>query len=110
MQEGGDVSFLAADYQALLADVQPPPAAASRGGSDQQGLKDNAAVVPDHSEAGLDGAVESIKQLFKDCCRLSTGTTTAVQRQVEGLDKLLRSEAAGVCSMDAAVKYMSSLL
>lgn len=103
MQEGGDVGFLAADYQALLDDAQAPSSAPR----DQQAAVASADAAAADKDAGLDAAVASITQLFTDCARFSTGATGAVQRQLPGLEKLLRSEAAGVCSLQAAVEYMS---
>lgn len=105
VQEGGDTSFLAADYQALLSDTQPL-GSGSGSGSDQQATA-KADAAGSEKDEGLDAAVESIKQLFQDSCRFSTGATAAVQRQMPVLDKLLRSEAAGVCSLQAAVDFMS---
>lgn len=107
VQEGGDVSFLAADYQALLGDAQPQ---ASSTGSDQQAATTSADSAGPEKDAGLDEAVGSIMCLFQDCVRFSTGATGAVQRLLPGLDKLLRSEAGGVCSLQAAVEYMSRAL
>jgi hypothetical protein len=98
VQEGGDVGFLTADYQALLSDAQPP------GNADQQ-----AAARPDATadvDEGLDAAVGSIKQLFQDCCRFSTGATATVQRQLPALEKLLRSEAA----LQAAIDFMTGAI
>lgn len=94
-QEGGDVGFLTADYHALLSDAQPP------GNADQQ-VAARAETAADMDE-GLDAAVGSIKQLFQDCCRFSTGATATVQRQLPTLEKLLRSEAA----LPAAVEFMA---
>jgi hypothetical protein len=107
VQEGGDVSFLAADYQALLGDAQPQ---ASSTGSDQQAAATSADSAGPEKDAGLDAAVGSIMCLFQDCVRFSTGATGAVQRQLPGLEKLLQSEAGGVCSLQAAVEYMSRAL
>lgn len=104
MQEGGDVSFLSADYQVLLSDTGPV-SSTSGSHSDQQAAANADAGVSDKDE-GLDAAVESINQLFQDCCRFSTGATAAVQRQLPGLEKLLRSDAAGVRGLQGAVEYM----
>lgn len=109
VQEGGDIGFLASDYQALLSDAQPSGNTASSG-TDQQAAAASADAASSGKDESLDAAVDSIKQLFQDCCRFSTGATTAVQRQLPGLDKLLRSEAAGVCSLQAAIDYMSRAL
>jgi hypothetical protein len=109
VQEGGDIGFLASDYQALLSDAQPADNTSSSG-TDQQAAAAFADAASSGKDEGLDAAVDSIKQLFQDSCRFSTGATTAVQRQLPGLDKLLRSEAAGVCSLQAAIDYMSRAL
>lgn len=94
MQEAVDVGFLTADYRALLSDAQPP------GNADQQ-VTARADTTADMDE-GLDAAVGSIKQLFQDCCRFSTGATATVQRQLPTLEKMLRSEAG----LQAAVEFM----
>jgi len=100
VQEGGDVTFLAADYQALLTDT------ASAGSQADQHIAAKPEAVCD-KEDGLTVAVESIKQLFQDCCRFSTGATAAVQRQLPGLEKLLRAEADSICSLQAVINFMS---
>jgi hypothetical protein len=104
VQEGGDVSFLSADYQALLSDTGPVNST-SGSQSDQQAAANGDAGAADKDD-GLEAAVESIKRLFQDCCRFSTGATAAVQRQLPGLEKLLRSDAAGVGGLQGAVEYM----
>lgn len=116
VQEGGDVSFLAADYQALLSSSTTQSAtghsdASGSSACDQQAAasarpqQQQAATDAADRDDGLTAAVGSIKQLFIDCCRFSTGATAVVQRHIPGLEKLLLSDSS---SLQAAVEYMQS--
>ena len=107
MQEGGDVTFLAAVYQALLADAQPT---STSGGSQPDQKVDGKDAGTINQAEGLEAAVNGIKQLFLDYCRFSTGATAAVQRNLPELEKLLRSDAASACSSQAAVDFMAHAL
>jgi hypothetical protein len=109
VQEGGDVSFLANEYQGLLtadaATSSPACTGARRAAQDQHA----AAAVSGHD--GLEPAVEALRGLFRGFCRFSTaGATAAVQRHMPALDKLLHAEGAAQstsCTLQAAVELMS---